>query len=177
MLRCPVSRPSLLALTVLVFNMSVPGLSADRTMPLLDGWAAGIGPLDKIGVTRQGSFRSLRKGAAPNQFQLDVRKTGDSFTITYIIETTAGRTALRRLSEDVVLNKRYTGAYVLPSGQNVYIRTGNYGYGKVLTYLEEETGRTGILFQETANSYTAGPSWALPDPIGLKVRFDGNPRL
>jgi pimeloyl-ACP methyl ester carboxylesterase len=196
------------ALTVLAVNMSVPGLSADRTMPLLGGWAArldiashptvlrlrvsetpsheyvasvsldpapaGIGQLDKIAVTRQGSSWYLRKGDAPNQFRLDISKTGDSFTVTYIIGTTAGRAALRRLSEDVALNKRYTGAYVLPSGQNVYIRTGNYGYGKVLTYLEVESGRTGILFQETADSYTAGPSWALPDPIGLRVSFDTN---
>jgi uncharacterized protein len=195
------------ALTVLAVNLSVPGLSADRTIPLLGGWAArldisshptllwlrvsetpthdyvatvsldptpdGLGPLRNIKVTRQDSSWSLING--PNQFRLDVREASGGFAATYAVGATTGQTQLRRLSEDLDLNKRYTGTYTLPSGERIYIRTGGYGSGKVLTYLEEKTGRTGILFQETATTFTAGASYTLPDPIGLRVGFDGNP--
>jgi len=198
-------------MTLLAVNMSLPGLAAQRTMPLLGGWAArldissrptvlrlrvtetpnheytataflnpepiGLRPLVNIKVNRDGSSWSLATGEAPNLFRLDVRQNGEGFVTTYTVGKAAGRAQLRRLSDDAAMNSQYTGAYVLSSGEHIYIRRVFAGLlaGTVLSYLEERTGRSGILYLVTSNSFVAGPSFAVPDPVGLTVTFRGDP--
>jgi pimeloyl-ACP methyl ester carboxylesterase len=131
----------------------------------------GIGPLGNLPVQREASSWLLASGAGPNQFRLDVRKEHDGFTATYSIGASSGRTQLRRVSSDLTTNASVTGAYVLPSGDHIYLRTTSYGADKVLGYLEETSGRIGFLYETGTRTYIGGRSFSLPDPVGVTATF------
>ena len=137
----------------------------------------GLPALVNRKLIRDGFSWSMAAGEGPNQFRLDIRQTGESFVATYTVGKSSGQAQLRRLSNDAAVNKRYTGAYVRSSGEHIYIRRSFAGQlaGTVLSYLDEKTGRSGILYPAAANSFVAGPSLDLPDPVGLTVTFKGDP--
>ena len=137
----------------------------------------GASQLTTVKVTTRGASWTLRAGEAPNDLLLDVRRSGGGFMATYTVGTSTGRTQLRRVSQDGVLNSRLRGTYVLKSGENIYIRTSSYGPDKVLSYLEERTGRSGFLYQTSPHSYVGGPSYALPDPVEVQATFRDHARL
>jgi pimeloyl-ACP methyl ester carboxylesterase len=141
----------------------------------MDPSPIGVRQFSSIKITTQASSWTLVAGEPPNELRLEVRKDADGFTADYKIGTAAGRADLRRVSGDAAFNRRVTGAYILPSGDKIYVRTGSQGPDKILSYLEEKTGRSGFLYQTAANSYVGGTSYALPDPVGVRVTFEDNP--
>lgn len=141
----------------------------------MDPAPSGIAPQTSLQMTSDASSWSFHAGEPPNQIRLQVRRTDQGFSATYRVGDANGQTLLRRVSDDLASNKRLSGAYVLSPDETVFIRTGKQGPDYSLSYLDEKTGRTGFLYQETSNSYVGGVSHALPDPVGVSVRFEGNP--
>jgi pimeloyl-ACP methyl ester carboxylesterase len=131
--------------------------------------------LRNIKIVGKESSWTLAGGDAPNLVRLDVRRNDAGFEATYSVGTATGRTQLRRAPSDATVNRPLQGTYVSPSGDNIYVRTASYGPYKVLSYLEEKTGRNGFLYQTATNSYVGGPSYVLPDPVAVTVTFEGNP--
>jgi len=137
----------------------------------------GVSQLASVKVTTRGSSWTVAAGEAPNHVHLEVRRNGGSFIATYTVGRATGRTQLRRVSHDVASHRRLRGMYALSSGENIYIRTSSYGPDKVLSYLEERTGRTGFLYQTSRDAYIGGPSYALPDPVEVRATFRDDARL
>ena len=78
----------------------------------------GGSQLASMKVTLKGSSWTVVGGEAPNRVQLDIRRSGDSFSATYTVGTATGQTQLRRVSHDAGLHKRLRGTYALPSGES-----------------------------------------------------------
>lgn len=137
--------------------------------------AAVVFQLNNITVVRQGPSWTLATGEGANSVRLDVQENDGGFDATYTVGTANGRTKLRRVPSDAALNRPLQGTYISPSGENIHIRTVGYGLNRVLSYLDERTGRTGFLYQSRSNSYVGGPSFALPDPVEVTATFAGDP--
>src|SRR5947209_1839215 len=114
-------------------------------------------------------------GSAPHQFRLEVRQAGDSGVAAYELGSEKGTGELRHsVAIDDAVSQRRQGSYLLPSGENIYIRLASPIPPKVLTYLEQKTGRSGILFPISRDTYVAGPSYYLPSPQRVSITFQGD---
>ena len=110
-----------------------------------------------------------------NLLRLELRKSADAFVATYQVRTSTGTTQFWRAPADPNANRLLEGTYTAASGENISVRTGTYGGNKVLSYLEEKTGRSGNLYQIAPNSFVGGPGSALPAPTARTLTFAGDP--
>lgn len=142
-------------------------------------------------VAIDGTSWSVAAGAVPDAISVDVRTTGDASTAKVSFRNQTASVLLHHLvTIDRSLERQYAGVYVLPSGHRVYVwRPSNSGpaFAGVarsdgfLNYLEETSGRSGTLYPVGRNSYVAGPTSVLPDPVRVRAAFrddtDGRRRL
>ena len=141
--------------------------------PSLDGPGPSI--FNNIKVASGASSWIVATGTDANLLRLEVRKSEGGFVATYQVRTSTGTTQLWRAPNDPTANRPLEGTYVTASGENISIRTGTYGGNKVLTYLEEKTGRSGNLYQVAQNAFVGGPGSALPAPTARTITFAGDP--
>ena len=142
-------------------------------------------------VAVDGTSWSVAAGTVPNRLEVDVRRGAHGSIATVSFQNQTAQTVLHHLAAvDLARERQYTGAYVLPSGQRIYVwrpsATGPIVGGVrradgFLTFLEEATGRSGNLYPVAGDSYIAGPTSVLPDPVRVRATFrqgaDGTRRL
>jgi len=123
-------------------------------------------------VTVPGASWKFDAGAPPNSLHVEVRRWqgGDSATVTVTFRNETATAPIHHLvSVNPSLLKQYTGTYVLPSGERIYVwPTSRSG---PLTYLEEATSRSGTLFPVAPDAYIAGATSALTDPVRVRATF------
>ena len=151
---------------------------------ITDGWR-------EAPIAVDGTSWGFAAGTVPNSLQVQVRSSGSGSIATVTFRNQTSQTVLHHLATvDTSSERLHTGAYVLPSGGRIYIwrpsATGPILAGirrsdGFLTYLEEATGRSGSLYPIAADSYVAGPTSVLPDPVRVRATFrvdaDGTRRL
>jgi hypothetical protein len=131
-------------------------------------------------VVVNGTSWSIAAGTGSNLLQVDATSTGPTATAKVRLRTHEAPVVLRHLAAvEQSREQRFVGPYVLRSGQRIYIwRSSNSG---PLEYLEEATGRSGTLYPVARDSYIAGPTTLLPDPVRVRAIFrdgsDGTPQL
>ena len=124
---------------------------------------------------------SVVAGTVPDQIRLDVRTTGNASVATVSFRNRTAQIPLHHLAiADRARERQYAGTYRLPHGERIHIWRPSIG-GPVmsglgrpdgfLTYLEETTGRSGNLYPVGSDSYIAGPTSVLPDPVHVRVTF------
>lgn len=132
-------------------------------------------------LVADGTSWSVVAGTVPDQIRLEVRTTGNASVATVRFRNRTAQTPLHHLAiVDRARERQYAGTYVLPGGEPIHIWRPSVG-GPVmgglgrpdgfLTYLEETTGQSGNLYSVGSDSYVAGPTSVLPDPVRVRVAF------
>jgi pimeloyl-ACP methyl ester carboxylesterase len=136
-------------------------------------------------VTRGTRWWRFTAGAGADLLRLDARRTTNGTDAVVTFRSHTARTRLHHLATvDVSREREYVGAYVLPSGDRIFVwRPSTSGpiVGGIrsadgfLTYLEEATGRSGNLYPIDDAVYITGPTSVLPDPVRVRATFRKNP--
>lgn len=152
--------------------------------PVLDSWRDASLIVDGMSWT-------VAAGTPPNAIRVEVRTTGSASTARVTFRNQTAEIALRQLAVvDRSRERQRAGTYVLSRGERVHIWRPSSGGPIVgglrrsdgfLTYLEEATGRSGSLYPVSGDTYIAGPTSVLPDPMRVRAVFrdgaDGKRRL
>ena len=168
-----------------------------------DGWTADLilQPLDLMSpvpaesrrvaeswrgarLAADGTSWSVVAGTGPDQIRLDVRTAGQASVATVRFRNRTAETPLHHLTiVDRARERQFAGTYVLPGGERIHIWRPSVGGPVVgglgrpdgfLTYLEETTGQSGNLYPVGSDSYVAGPTSVLPDPVRVRATFRGD---
>jgi pimeloyl-ACP methyl ester carboxylesterase len=172
------SQPTLMRITVR--TTSDKGMTASVTLTpiaaaaLLDA-APGrvVDSWRDARVAVDGTSWSFTAGTAPNSLVIAVQTTGNTSSVSVGFRNSTVNAPLRHLATvDKSRSSEYAGAYLLPTGQGVYVwPSGVTG----LNYLEEATGSSGTLYPATPTSFVAGPTSLLPDPVRVNATFRSSP--
>lgn len=132
-------------------------------------------------VTVNDTSWSVAAGIDPNAMRLEVRTTRGASRATVTFRDETAQIALHHLaSVDRLRERQRAGTYVLPTGEHIHIWRPSSGGPIIgglrradgfLTYLEEATGRSGSLYPVASDTYIAGPTSVLPDPVRVRAVF------
>lgn len=142
--------------------------------PVLDSWRDAR-------VTVDGTSWTVTAGSVPTAIRVDVRTSGSASTATVKFRDQTEQIALHHLAiVDRSRERERAGTYVLPSGERIHVWRPSSGGPIVgglrradgfLTYLEEASGRSGNLYPLSDDTYVAGPTSVLPDPVRVRAVF------
>ena len=132
-------------------------------------------------LAADGTSWSVVAGALPDQIRLDVRSAGNASMATVSFRSRTAHIPLHHLAiVDRARERQIAGTYLLPGGERIHMWRPSVGGPVIsglgrpdgfLTYLEETTGRSGNLYPIGSDSYVAGPSSVLPDPVRVRLTF------
>ena len=135
-------------------------------------------------LAADGTSWSVVAGTVPDQIRLDVRTAGHASVATVRFRNRTAETPLHHLAiVDRARERQFAGTYVMPGGERIHIWRPSIGGPVVgglgrpdgfLTYLEESTGQSGNLYPVGSDSYVAGPTSVLPDPVRVRAAFRGD---
>lgn len=142
--------------------------------PVLDSWRDAR-------VSVDGPLWTVTAGRGPSAIRVDVRTSGSASTATVTFRDQTAQIALHHLTiVDRSRERERAGTYRLPSGERIHVWRPSSGGPIVgglrradgfLTYLEEATGRSGNLYPVSGDTYVAGPTSVLPDPVRVRAVF------
>lgn len=136
-------------------------------------------PLRAIGAKRTAQGFELRLVGGADTLHLQGVRRGDTLSGRVARQRGGGDfTFVRVMQVNPELFDEYAGGYELPSGRLVFITRGDRFASKPPFNVErswlqffDDMGRTRLLFPTSQSEFFAGPAYAIPAPVTIRVEF------